>query len=282
MNYKYKCPICEETRELNSFIWSNYEIINCSNCKLDYCQEMIEKEQGGDSSPVHSEGIDMMADVFLKTEKLALIYAKKRKKIYENLLGRELNKVLEVGCGPGVFFEPWNSLDIDWKGNDINPFWIEFGYKNNIPIKNESLNSINEKFDVIMAHQVIEHVENPILFMKNIKSLLKPNGIIHLELPNQNSLTSRIRQISSNISYDYGFIQPPMHLRAFRKETIKYLFNELDLESKLIFTCGNANKTWGQARDYNFKQKIIYKLAGKIGMGSLLIGLGQLSLSRDS
>ena len=148
MNYRIKCPICESTRELGLFIWSNYEIIHCNNCKLDYCQKMIEKENGGDSSPVHSEGIKMMSESFFKTEQLAMMYAKKRKKMYENLLGRKLKQVMEVGCGPGVFFNPWNSLNINWKGLDINPFWIEFGKNNNIPIINDSLDSINEKFDV--------------------------------------------------------------------------------------------------------------------------------------
>ena len=48
-----------------------------------------------------------------------------------------------------------------------------------------------------MAHQVIEHVEDPIVFMKDIKALLNPGGIVHLELPNQISLTARLRKISS-------------------------------------------------------------------------------------
>ena len=112
--------------------------------------------------------------------------------------------------------------------------------------------------------------------MKNIISLLNPGGIIHLELPNQDGFTSRIRRISPKLFYDYGFIQPPMHLRAYRKRTIKYLFNYLDLELKKIFICSNNNKTWGQARKYSFLQNSLYSISGGIGLGSLLIGLAQL------
>jgi SAM-dependent methyltransferase len=276
MNFKINCPICSSVQQLETINWTKYEIIHCAKCGLDYCSDMIEKEIGGDSSPVHEEGIQMMADVFHKTHDLAFHYVKKRKEIYENILGRNCNTVLEVGCGPGVFYKSWNSLNISWSGIDINPYWKEFGEKNEVPISNESTNSIKEKYDIIMAHQVIEHVEDPISFMKSLKLLLNPGGIIHLELPNQDSFTARLRRVSSILSYDYGFIQPPMHLRAYRKRTIEYLFNDLDLVSRMVFVCANNNKTWGQVREYNLKQKSLYNFTSKIRLGSLLIGLAQL------
>ena len=171
---------------------------------------------------------------------------------------------------------PWKKLNVDWLGTDINPFWSEFGHKNEVPISNQPIDLIENKFDVITAHQVIEHVEDPLKFMKAIKSLLKPRGVVHLELPNQFGLSARLRKISPKISKDYGFIQPPMHLRAYSKETIKYLFDSLGLQSQMAFTCGNTNKIWGQAREYSLPQKLYYTFSGKIGMGSLLIGIAQI------
>ena len=132
-----------------------------------------------------------------------------------------------------------------------------------------------------MAYQVIEHVEDPISFMESIMARLKPGGIIHLELPNQNSLTSKLRKISSKLSYDYGFIQPPMHLRAFREKTIYCLFKNFNLDTKMVFTCGNTDKTWGQVRDYSLFQKSLYSITGGVGFGSLLIGMAQKGFSVD-
>ena len=111
--------------------------------------------------------------------------------------------------------------------------------------------------------------------MEKLKILLNPGGLIHLELPNQNSLTSRLRQISSKVSLDYGFIQPPMHLRAYRKETIQFMFDRLNLKSKMVFVCGNTDKIWGQVREYSITQKVVYNLTGKTGLGSLLIGIAK-------
>ncbi|MBC8345250.1 MAG: class I SAM-dependent methyltransferase [Candidatus Marinimicrobia bacterium] len=242
---------------------------------------MVEKERGGDSSPVHLEGIEMMANAFHKTNALAKKYTEKRLAIYESILNRKCQDVLEVGCGPGVFYKPWQSANVSWTGIDINPYWKEFGQQNQIPISNYPIDSIKDQYDVIMAYQVIEHVEDPVSFMKGIIARLKPGGIVHLELPNQNALTSKLRRISSQFSYDYGFIQPPMHLRAFRKKTICRLFKDFNLESKLVLTCGNTDKIWGQVRDYNLLQKSLYRLAGMFGLGSLLIGVAQKGDSID-
>ncbi len=276
MNYNFLCPICNKMEGLRPFKWGNYNLIHCIICKLDYCGEMIEKEMGGDSSPVNLSGIKMMSEVFHRTKKLAKAFSIKRKFYYENLLKRNCEKILEIGCGPGVFYKPWIELNVDWTGIDINPYWKKFGQENGVPVSNKSIYSIEKKFDVVMAHQVIEHVENPIEFIKNIKSVLKPGGVIHLELPNQFSLSARLRKISPKISSDYGFIQPPMHLRAYCKKTIQYLFDNSDLQTQMIFVCANTNKTWGQVREYNLSQKFYYTLSGKIGLGSLLIGIARL------
>ena len=276
MNYNSLCPVCNERVELQPFKWGDYDLIHCFICKLDYCGEMVEKETGGHSSPVNQQGIKMMADLYSKTNEMARNFAIKRKRVYEKLLNKNLSKILEVGCGPGVFYKPWKDLNTQWTGIDINPYWKKFGKKNKIPISNTPFNTITARFDVVTAHQVIEHVESPLKFMKNIIPLVNPGGLIHLELPNQNSFTASLRKISPLFSNDYGFIQPPMHLRAYRDTTLKYLFKSLGLETRMLFVSGNTDKIWGQVREYSLAQRVIYASAGEIGMGSLLIGIAQL------
>lgn len=274
-NFIKSCPACRNGNNLVTIDWGEYSVIHCKFCGLDYCSHMVEKESGGDSSPVNLEGIKMMAESLHKTYDLAKLYTRKRLLFYESILKRKCSNVLEVGCGPGVFYKPWRDSHVSWTGIDINPYWREFGEKNKIPITNLPVEKLDKQFDVVLAHQVIEHVEDPISFMQAIASRLKPKGIVHLELPNQEALTSKFRQVSTKFSFDYGFIQPPMHLRAFRKKTINHLFANCNLNKIMVFTCANTDKTWGQVRDYSFLQKSLYSMAGKIGLGSLLIGLAQ-------
>ena len=70
---------------------------------------------------------------------------------------------------------------------------VHFGLnlvKNKIPILEKNLNEIKEKFDIITAHQVLEHVENPMKFMSQVLRILKPGGILYFEIPNHFSLSS--------------------------------------------------------------------------------------------
>ena len=99
------------------------------HCDLTFCSELKEKEIGGDSSPVGDVGIKMMAKSFFKTSKKAKKYALTRLMIYEEIIKRKCKNILEIGCGPGVFYEHYNNMDVNWFGVEINPFWIEFGKK---------------------------------------------------------------------------------------------------------------------------------------------------------
>ena len=97
--------------------------------------------------------------------------------------------------------------------------------------------------------------------MNQILKILKPGGVLHLEIPNHLSLSSSIRKISPILSYDYGFIQPPMHMRAYSSHTIKQLFEKNQLIIRDIFTCSNNDLTWGQVREYSFSKTLFYFLS---------------------
>ena len=78
MDYNSLCPVCNKKEGLRPFKWGKYDLIHCNVCELDYCGEMIEKEKGGESSPVNLSGIEMMSEAFYRTEKLAKSFTIKR------------------------------------------------------------------------------------------------------------------------------------------------------------------------------------------------------------
>jgi SAM-dependent methyltransferase len=48
-------------------------------------------------------------------------------------------------------------------------------------------------FDLVTAIEVVEHIESPIGFLRNIRQLLAPGGVVVLTTPNVDSLPARIR-----------------------------------------------------------------------------------------
>lgn len=92
--------------------------------------------------------------------------------------------IIDVGCGGGLVCEPMARLGGNVTGIDADSNAIEVASahakQNNLNIHYEcnSSEKMNKKFDVVLALEIIEHVDNPDLFVKSIINLCKPNGLI--------------------------------------------------------------------------------------------------------
>ena len=103
-------------------------------------------------------------------------------------------KILDIGCGGGLLCEPLSRLGANMTGIDASRNNIEVAKLHseemNLDIKYiqsspENLNFKNE-FDVILNMEVVEHVSNINLFIKNCSTLVKKNGIMFVATINKN------------------------------------------------------------------------------------------------
>ena len=102
-------------------------------------------------------------------------------------------RILDVGCGGGLLSEPMSKLGaevvgIDASNRNINVAKLH-AKNNKLKIKYlctspEKL-KINDKFDVILNMEIVEHVENVDLFLESCSKLLKKNGIMFVATINK-------------------------------------------------------------------------------------------------
>ena len=93
-------------------------------------------------------------------------------------------KILDIGCGGGILSEPLARLGAKVTGVDENEKAIKVAInhakKNKLNIKYKKINfnqiNLNEKFDVILCMEVLEHVENVEMLISKVNKLLKPKG----------------------------------------------------------------------------------------------------------
>ena len=101
--------------------------------------------------------------------------------------------ILDIGCGGGLVCEPLSRLGAKVTGIDASYKNIEVAKihakKNNLKINylntSPEKEDINEKFDVVLNLEVVEHVENLDLFLKSASQLLKKNGIMFVATINR-------------------------------------------------------------------------------------------------
>ena len=102
-------------------------------------------------------------------------------------------KILDIGCGGGLLSEPMSRLGADVVGIDASDKNIKIANlhakKNNLNIKYVCASPENlktdDKFDVILNMEIIEHVDNVDLFLKSCSHLLKKNGIMFVATLNK-------------------------------------------------------------------------------------------------
>ena len=107
--------------------------------------------------------------------------ALKRLKAYESrgVIG---GKCLDAGCGNGAFVDATQMRGYDVIGCEPRAA----GNPLDESIYPEALEQVNfptDEFDTVFVHDVLEHVWNPVRFMKEVHRVLKPAGTLVLEYP---------------------------------------------------------------------------------------------------
>ena len=145
-------------------------------------------------------------------------------------------KSLDIGAGLGKQMKVLESIGFDTYGFEPSePFYERAISKMGISPQKlrlgmvEELDYPEEYFDFISFGVVLEHVYNPSASLEKALRWLKPNGIIHIEVPSSEWLTNKIINWYYRLSLsDYVGNISPMHepyhlyefsLRSFQKNS---------------------------------------------------------------
>jgi len=106
-------------------------------------------------------------------------------------------KLLDFGCGPGFFLNIAKSKCGEVYGIEYSDFAIDYAKKElNLNIEKFCgfpLRFKDNYFDVITIWHALEHLENPKEIIDEFRRILKPNGLLVIEIPNVHGLLSIIR-----------------------------------------------------------------------------------------
>ena len=121
-------------------------------------------------------------------------------------------KILDVGAGHGAFSKQLHEMGYQVSACDLFP---EIFYYDQIECKKvditQSFPYEDNSFDMIMAIEVMEHINDHENFFKEASRILKPNGRLYISTPNILSLKSRIRFLFSGFYYSFQ----PLNLKNY-------------------------------------------------------------------
>ena len=102
-------------------------------------------------------------------------------------------KILDIGCGGGLLCEPLSRLGADVVGIDASEKNVKIAKihakKSNLDIKYYCASPENfvskSNFDVILNMEIVEHVDNVNIFLKESSKFLRKNGIMFIATLNK-------------------------------------------------------------------------------------------------
>lgn len=177
----------------------------------------------------------------------------------QNLVNRYVEKnaeILDLGSGEGDFSrrlleDGYRAIAVDgyesyWRNPQIPLHIANFDTEFAAIVSPEG-----KRYDAIVAIEIIEHVENPFMFLRECYKLLKPNGFLFLTSPNVESITSRVIFLYTGRLLSFG--EPETlrlaHITPIFKWKIDLAFQEIGFE--YVWEGYNRNSYYVGDRPHN-------------------------------
>lgn len=214
MKKEIGCPLCFENKRIKLIDTNKFSLYFCSNC------------QNGFVFPIPKNMSEYYPEIYWQNqgkfsrlrEWLHNSFQQTRAGWFKNYISK--GSVLDVGSGEGVFGKKLGDVFIV-----TNLEYVGAKVKNNDVVKVDFLKwKTGKKFDAIVFLESLEHITNPLKYLKKASSLLKENGLIFVEYPRFGSLESRI------LGKYWLQRDIPRHLFHFTEKGLKNMAEATDLK----------------------------------------------------
>ena len=183
------CPLCgSDQRHFRFRLDESHQVARCEACGLHYLYPRLIEDAMQEvyrQSSYYEGGACGYADTSYTAQEAALRATFKR--LLGNLAKRGLigGDLLEVGCGYGYLLDEARSFFDRRVGTDFSSQAAEIARVTGAEVFVGGIEQVSpeRKFDCIIANQVIEHVYQPLSFVKQVASHTKAGGYIVVATP---------------------------------------------------------------------------------------------------
>lgn len=241
---KIKCSLCQSEdvtyipNKIRNDTEGIYKMFKCGCCETHFlyprpAREALEKYYDGDfREEVHSESyydytsLDKVFQNFLPEAKTRL------KRVVKEIDSRD--DILEIGCSVGYFLSTvadyvHMAYGTEWD-RKAQAYIRDCIEKPNIKVS-DNPEDFNQQFDKIFMFHVLEHIEEPVSFLENLKNILKPNGIIYIEVPNVDDVL--VKTYACDAFKDFYYKKA--HLYNFNETGLSYIFEHAGYQYHIDF-----------------------------------------------
>jgi len=233
------CSICKSKNKKLIAEENGYKVVRCVDCGLVYVSPQpsdVDLHEFYDQYFPEESG-DIWGDMMRRN------FDRDAAHILEQLPSR--GKILDIGCGHGLFLRRFAEQGWDARGIDFSAeAAATANQSDNISVQQgEFAPGLFDagSFDVVTAWYVLEHARNPVEFVEEVFRILKPGGMFGMRVPNMvfsnvflglkmipkmDELLFRLNIDTDGKSSHFNIIDPPAHLHGFTPKTIRKLLSD--------------------------------------------------------
>jgi SAM-dependent methyltransferase len=139
-------------------------------------------------------------------------------------------RLLDVGCGVGLFVAAARARGWDAAGIDLNADAVEVAReRHGLPVTRGRIDELDEPdgaFDAITLWDTLEHVRDPRSALAAARRLVAPTGFLALSTPNIAGLYPRLSYPVGRRTGYWTHPEPPAHLFQFSVASLSLLLEE--------------------------------------------------------
>jgi SAM-dependent methyltransferase len=118
-------------------------------------------------------------------------------------------RALDVGCGNGSFLESMRRLGWMVEGQEWDPRAAEAARERGLTVHVGPLDELDIRVDLVTMRHVLEHVADPVAFLRAANHVLEPGGFVYATTPNLLSAGH------ATFGRAWRGLEPPRHLHLF-------------------------------------------------------------------
>lgn len=223
------CDLCGAKDSVQRYTKRGFNIVQCRRCGMVYTNPRLKGPKIAelyDADYFQGHGFDKSVNYVRDVDEFGA--HKTQYDLHDwdldsvrSMLRSNGKRMLEIGCGTGVFLAKAREHGFDVSGLELSEYAAGFVCEMGIPVETKSIEDADfpeNSFDAIVMREVIEHLPHPLESLRTVHRWLKPGGVLFMATGNYDSPERKLR------GSDWFYFMPEGHLYYFSNNTMgKYL-----------------------------------------------------------
>ena len=197
ISWTRNCPLCAAEDYFDRMHVHGMQLVECRQCGLLYSRNVFQAET--DAAQYQDDEFMAAYDVLKRHSVYESLERLKSAYIYQTVsdLGVRSESILDIGCGNGALLKAFLVHGLSAHGIEINKEQAQQCQNENLAVVSglypRDLPESWRDFNVITMLDVLEHVVEPLPFLRDISSRLATNGVVVIQVPNIDSLYVQLK-----------------------------------------------------------------------------------------